>query len=58
MSREVKEAESKVVHRLTPEAYRELESKLPKPIAGPNDQTAFNLGIQHVLAVLRQGFVA
>uniref|UniRef100_A0AB74UNZ1 Uncharacterized protein n=1 Tax=Aeromonas phage vB_AdhaP_MF TaxID=3367373 RepID=A0AB74UNZ1_9CAUD len=58
MENKIISAEVKHVHRLTPEAYRELESKLPKPIAGPNDQTAFNLGIQHVLSVLRAGFVA
>ncbi|AWH15414.1 hypothetical protein [Aeromonas phage 25AhydR2PP] len=49
--------EVKYMHRLTPEAYRQLEMKLPKPLAGPNDQTAFNLGIQHVLSVIREGFV-
>lgn len=47
-----------VTHRLTPEAYRELEGKLPKP-TNPNDgiAAAYNLGIQHVLSVLRNGFV-
>lgn len=58
MEKTIIQAEVKSVHRLTPEAYRQLESKLPKPLAGPNDQTAFNLGVQHVLAVLREGFVA
>lgn len=57
MEKQIISAEIKYVHRLTPEAYRELESKLPKPLAGPNDQTAFNLGIQHVLSVIRAGFV-
>lgn len=49
----------KSVHRLTPEAYRQLERMLPPP-GCPKDgtQAAFNLGVQHVLAVLRGGFVA
>lgn len=48
----------KSVHRLTPEAYRQLERMLPPP-GCPKDgtQAAFNLGVQHVLAVLRGGFV-
>ena len=51
--------EVKAIHRLTPEAYRELEKKLPNP-ATPVDgtQAAYNLGIQYVLKVLRDGFVA
>ncbi|CCI88412.2 hypothetical protein BN110_040 [Yersinia phage phiR8-01] len=50
--------ETKVTHRLTPEAYAQLEKQMPKPVSGTEMQTAFNLGVQHVLAALRQGFVA
>ncbi|AOT25395.1 hypothetical protein QLL94_gp29 [Pectobacterium phage PP2] len=54
-----KEQDVKVLHRLSPEAYRQLEQKLPQP-ATPADgtQAAYNLGIQYVLKVLRDGFVA
>ncbi|QOC54224.1 hypothetical protein Atoyac13_44 [Aeromonas phage Atoyac13] len=51
-------ATEKVLHRLSPAAYAELERKLPPPVAGSEQQTAFNLGVQHVLHILRQGFVA
>lgn len=51
-------ATEKVLHRFTPATYAELERQMPKPIAGNEQQTAFNLGVQHVLYVLRQGFVA
>ncbi|AKQ07691.1 hypothetical protein [Yersinia phage vB_YenP_ISAO8] len=47
----------KEVHRLTWAAYQQLEKQMPKPIAGNEQQTAFNLGVQHVLAHLRNGFV-
>lgn len=49
----------KVIHRLSPEAYAQLEKLLPQPTA-PNDGTraAYQLGVQYVLQVLRQGFVA
>lgn len=47
----------KEIHRLTPQAYRELERQMPKPTAGTEQQTAFNLGVQHVLQALRNGFV-
>lgn len=45
-------------HRLTAAAYRELESKLPQP-TNPTDgiAAAYNLGIQRVLGILRNGFV-
>lgn len=53
--------EQKVVetHRLTPAAYKQLEQQLPKPV-NPTDgiAAAYNLGIQHVLSILRNGFVA
>lgn len=47
------------VHRLTSQAYKQLEQSLPKPV-NPTDgiAAAYNLGIQHVLSVLRNGFVA
>lgn len=50
--------ETKVVHRLSAEAYAQLEKQLPQPTA-PNDGTraAYQLGVQYVLQVLRQGFV-
>lgn len=46
------------IHRLTPEAYRQLEQKLPAASL-PRDgvAAAYSLGIQHVLSVLREGFV-
>lgn len=49
----------KEVHRLSDAAYRELEKSLPATSV-PQDgvQAAFHLGIQHVLATLRKGFVA
>lgn len=47
------------VHRLTPAAYRQLEKALPAASV-PKDGTtaAYQLGIQYVLSVLRNGFVA
>lgn len=52
--------EQKVVetHRLSAESYTQLEKQLPKPV-NPTDgiAAAYNLGIQHVLSVLRNGFV-
>lgn len=47
------------MYRLTPEIYKKLEDQLPKPIV--NAQTTehmvgYMLGIQYVLAVLREGF--
>lgn len=51
------ESTDKVVHRLSREAYEQLEKQLPQPTA-PLDGTraAYQLGIQYVLQVLRQGF--
>jgi len=49
-----------MLNRLSPEVYRDLESKLPRPAlsgdANPT-QAAYLLGVQHVLGVLRAGFV-
>jgi hypothetical protein len=49
-----------LLNRLSPEVYRDLESKLPRPAlsgdANPT-QAAYLLGVQHVLGVLRAGFV-
>ncbi|CUH74605.1 hypothetical protein AXI70_gp30 [Cronobacter phage Dev-CD-23823] len=52
------EQKVELVHRLTPEAYKQLESILPKPTV-PDDgiRAAYNLGIQYVLRTLREGFV-
>lgn len=51
---------SKVVklHRLTPEAYRELEKQCTPPCT-PKDgyAAAYALGQQQVLMLLRRGFV-
>ena len=47
----------KAVHRLTPEAYKELERALPEPRATDGIQAAYNLGVQAVLKKLREGFV-
>lgn len=47
-------------HRLTPEAYRQLERQLDDSRVGPSttdQQVAFKLGIQHALKLLRDGFV-
>ncbi|QYW05833.1 hypothetical protein [Vibrio phage vB_VpaP_G1] len=49
--------QAKETHRLTPAAYKQLEQQLPKPNVGNEQQTAFNLGVQHVLRLLRDGFV-
>lgn len=54
MTDKVKEIE---LHRLSPQAYRQLENSMPAPIAKDAVQAAFNLGVQHVLAALRKGFV-
>ncbi|WWY65363.1 hypothetical protein [Escherichia phage vB_EcoP_LHP] len=53
------ETEVQVIHRLSPEAYAQLEKLLPQATA-PTDGTraAYQLGVQYVLQVLRQGFVA
>ena len=48
------------VNRLAPEVYKDLEKKLP-PIAVNNEtspmQAGFQLGVQTVLKMLREGFV-
>lgn len=48
--------------RLRPDVYESLVRQLPKPMLTPgqNDPqyAAFLLGIQHVLGLLRDGFVA
>lgn len=50
--------ETVVIHRLSPEAYRDLEKQLA-PICAPNsaELAAYQLGIQAVLQKLRTGFV-
>ena len=47
------------VIRFTPEVYRDLAAKLPRPVVDERTtqlQAAFNLGVQHVLGVIRDGF--
>lgn len=47
-------------HVLSQEQYKELERKLPGPGLTHGDSGehyAFNLGVQHALRVLREGFV-
>jgi hypothetical protein len=47
------------VIRFTPEVYRDLVAKLPRPHVDERTsdlQAGFQLGVQHVLAVLRDGF--
>ena len=49
-----------VVHRLSPEAYAELEKQLEQPYvnAGTTEGQAFyKLGVQQTLKQLREGFV-
>ncbi|URY99167.1 hypothetical protein 6937_0036 [Klebsiella phage 6937] len=47
-----------VTHRLSPEAYIQLERLCPAPALSNNpDSAAYNLGVQFVLAKLREGFV-
>jgi hypothetical protein len=48
-----------VITRLSPEVYAKLESQLPrigKP--GTENEAAYLVGVQHVLAALRTGFIA
>lgn len=46
------------VVRLDRTAYEQLEKQLPKPVPGIHpEQTGYALGIQAVLAKLREGFV-
>lgn len=54
------EVVSKTFARLTPEVYADLERKLPAPFVARDTtelQAAFNLGVQHVLKLLREGYV-
>lgn len=48
------------VVRLQYDVYKQLEKSLPAPVvtsATTDHQVAFALGVQHVLKVLRDGFV-
>lgn len=51
---------AKQVQRLTPEVYADLERQLPK-MAVTNDtspmQAGYQLGVQTVLRLLREGYV-
>lgn len=45
---------------LLPQVYKKLEAQCPKPIiSAPGDPVyaAYALGVQHVLKLLREGFV-
>jgi hypothetical protein len=49
------------VVRLSPEMYEHLEKQLPAPQVNrltTELEAGFNLGVQHVLKLLRTGFVA
>jgi hypothetical protein len=51
---------SKQYARLTKEVYEDLEKKLPAPSVQRDTtdlQAGFQLGIQHVLKLLREGYV-
>lgn len=53
-------AKEVVVHRLTQEVYKHLESQMPVPFVNQQTtdvQAGFALGIQYVLKQLREGFV-
>lgn len=53
-----KEADKVFVLMLDQRTYRALESQCPAPALSNNpDSAAYNLGIQFVLAKLREGFV-
>lgn len=46
--------------RMSPEVYAALEAKLPAPVvtqATSDLQAGYQLGIQHVLKLLREGYV-
>lgn len=50
---------TEVIIRLQPDVYKQLEDSLPAPVVGATTtehQTAFALGIQHVLKKLRDGY--
>ena len=52
--------ETKYIARLTKEVYEDLERKLPAPIVQRDTtdlQAGFQLGIQNVLKLLREGYV-
>jgi hypothetical protein len=52
--------ETKTMARLTKEVYEDLEKKLPAPAVQRDTtdlQAGFQLGIQHVLKLLREGYV-
>ena len=53
--------EVKEVVRLDPVQYNKLESLLPGPVVGRDTtelQVAYNLGVQAVLKLLREGYVS
>lgn len=57
---EVKQAIKEVV-RLDPVQYSTLERQLPGPVIGKDTtelQVAYNLGVQAVLKLLREGYVS
>lgn len=46
-------------YRLSPQVYRELEKQVSRPVVSERttpEQIAFQLGVQSVLEVLRNGF--
>jgi len=48
------------VHRLSSEAYKQLEAKVQPPFVGDKTtdlQAGFQLGLQHILKLVREGFV-
>jgi hypothetical protein len=54
------EVVAKTYARLTKEVYEDLERKLPAPSVQRDTtdlQAGFQLGIQHVLKMLREGYV-
>lgn len=49
-----------IIHRLSPEAYRQLEQQVQAPFVTDkttDTQAGFQLGIQYILKLLRDGFV-
>lgn len=53
--------EVKEVVRLDPVQYNNLERHLPGPVVGKDTtelQVAYNLGVQAVLKLLREGYVS
>ena len=49
-----------VITRLSEDVYKQLESTMPQPFVSTTTtdlQAGFALGVQHVLGVLRRGFV-